>query len=151
MPRMRSEDQLAFDEEVIENPDVEAALIARQSAKDALASVRKDFDAAHEKAKGALAMVELPEEGAVRIGRFRISKSLVSAKSVSFETKESTRLRITFMSEEAGPRRPGTTRTTSAPRARSTSTRSGARSSGPASRPRSAGATAASRISPTDP
>jgi hypothetical protein len=104
MPRMRSEDQLGFDEEVIENPDVEAALVARQAAKDALSSVRKDYDAAHEKAKGALAMIELPEEGAVRIGRFRISKSLVSAKSVSFETKESTRLRITFMSEDAEPR-----------------------------------------------
>lgn len=100
MARMRSEDQLGFDEELIENPDVEAALVEGQARKDALASVRKDFNAAHEKTVAALAAIELPEEGAVRVGRFRISKSLVSARSVSFETQESSRLRITLLGDE---------------------------------------------------
>lgn len=101
MARMRSEDQMGFDEELIENPDVEAALVERQARKDALSSVRKDFNEAHEKTVAALASIELPEEGAVRVGRFRISKSLVSARSVSFETQESSRLRITLLGDEA--------------------------------------------------
>lgn len=100
MARMRSEDQLGMDEELIENPDVEAALVERQARKDALASVRKDYTKAHEKAVAALNAIELPEEGAVRVGRFRISKSLVSARSVSFETAESSRLRITLLGDE---------------------------------------------------
>lgn len=101
MARMRSEDQIGFDEELVENPDVESALVERQARKDALASVRKDFKAAHDKAVAALASIELPEEGAVRVGRFRISRSLISARSVSFETAESSRLRITLLGDEA--------------------------------------------------
>lgn len=97
---VRDEDQLALDEEVVENPDVEAALIERQDKKDAKGVATKEFKQAHEKAVAALAMLELPEEGAVRIGRFRINKSLVSARSVSFETAESTRMRITFLKDQ---------------------------------------------------
>jgi hypothetical protein len=98
--RLAAEDQLGMDEELIENPDVEAALVERQARKDALGGVRKDFNKAHEKVVAALASIELPEEGAVRVGRFRISKSLVSARSVSFETQESSRLRITLLGDE---------------------------------------------------
>ncbi len=97
---VRSDDQLALDEEVVENPDAEAALIERQARKDALGAVRKEFKEAHERAVAALALLELPEEGAVRIGRFRINKSIVSARSVSFETAESSRLRITLLGEQ---------------------------------------------------
>jgi len=102
MARLRSEDQLGFDEELIENPDVEAALVERQARKDTLASVRKDFNAAHDKAVAALTSIELPDEGAVRVGRFRISKSIVSARTVSFETQESSHLRITLLGDESG-------------------------------------------------
>lgn len=104
MTRMRSDDQLGFDEELIENPDVEAALIERQGRKDALSSVRKEFKEAHEKAVAALTAIELPEDGAVRVGRFRVTKSIVSARSVSFETQETSRLRITLLGDES-PRR----------------------------------------------
>lgn len=100
MARVNSDDQLGFDEEVIENPDVEAALVERQARKDALASVRHEYDEAHEKAKAALLMLELPEDGAVRIGRFRVTKTLRSARSVAFETKASSQLRITFMGDD---------------------------------------------------
>lgn len=113
MARMQDDGQLGFDEELIENPDVEAALVERQARKDALASVRKDFTKAHEAAVAALNAIELPEEGAVRVGRFRISRSLVSARSVSFETEESTRLRITLLGDEAPKAR--TPRTASKP------------------------------------
>lgn len=45
--------------------------------------------------------LELPADGrAVRCGRFRITRSSVSARTVQFETKPTTRVRITVLGED---------------------------------------------------
>jgi hypothetical protein len=107
MPRnAKPTDQLAFDEQTVEDPDVEAALEERQSRKDSLSAVRKDYDEANELALAKVAELELPEGGAARVGRFRIVRSAVAARSVTFETKGSSRVRISLVetTEEAAAR-----------------------------------------------
>lgn len=100
MAAMRSDDQLGLDEELVENPDVEAALVERQARKDALKAVRKDFNKAHEKAVAALASIELPEDGAVRVGRFRITKRQVEGGHREFDTQDREQLSISFLGDE---------------------------------------------------
>ena len=58
--------QLAFDEQTVEDPDIESALEERQSRKDSLNAVRKAYDAANELAAAKVAELELPEGGAAR-------------------------------------------------------------------------------------
>src|SRR3990167_1933142 len=112
MPRnAKPTDQLAFDEQTVEDPDIESALEERQSRKDSLNAVRKAYDEANELAAAKVAELELPEGGAARIGRFRVTRSAVAARSVSFETKATSRIRISLVeSDEAAPRAifPGT-------------------------------------------
>jgi hypothetical protein len=93
-------DQLGFDEQVIEDPAIEDALEERQEAKETLAGARKEYETAHEQALGKLAQLELPEGGAARVGRFRITRKVTPARSVSFETAEKSRLSIGLADEE---------------------------------------------------
>ena len=106
MPRnAKPTDQLAFDEQTVQDPDIEAALEERQSRKDSLNAVRKAYDEANELAAAKVAELELPEGGAARIGRFRVTRSAVAARSVSFETKATSRIRISLVeTDEAAPR-----------------------------------------------
>ena len=93
-------DQLALDEQVIDDDVLEAALEERQKRKDSLGAVRKIYEEAHEKAVAAIATLELPEGGAARVGRFRIARTAVPARSVTFETKASSRVRISVADED---------------------------------------------------
>jgi hypothetical protein len=98
---LRAVPQLGFDEQVIEDADIEEALEERQRRKASLGAVRKEYDEAHESAVAAIARLELPEGGAARIGRFRVTRSAVAARSVAFETKATSRLRIVLIEEDA--------------------------------------------------
>lgn len=60
---IKHQSQLALDERVIEDKDVEAALERRETAHDELSEVRKDFQAAHDKALAEIQKLELPEGG----------------------------------------------------------------------------------------
>lgn len=93
-------DQLALDEQVIRDDELEAALELRQSSREKLAEMRKRFDLAHETASAEVAKLELPEGRAVRVGRFRITRTGIPARSVSFETKASSRVRISLVGDE---------------------------------------------------
>jgi hypothetical protein len=92
--------QLGFDEQVIEDPEIEAILERRQEAKEDAALARKDFEVQHEQAVAKLAELELPDGGAARVGRFRITRKTTPARSVSFETAEKSRLSIGLADEE---------------------------------------------------
>lgn len=94
--RGRPVDQLAFDEQVIDDHAIEGALEEREKRKDALNAVRKEYDQANAAATGAIARLELPEGGAARVGRFRIARVAVPARSVTFDTKASSRIRISI-------------------------------------------------------
>jgi biopolymer transport protein ExbD len=60
---IKEQSQLALDEKVIEDADVEAALEGRERAKDELSEVRKDYQVAHDKAVAEIQKLELPEGG----------------------------------------------------------------------------------------
>lgn len=97
---LRSVDQLAFDEVVIQDDDLEHALDHRLVKKVVLDKVRKEYDDADKAAKALIEQQELPDGGAIRVGRFRITRNTVSARSVSFEAKAASRLRITVLGED---------------------------------------------------
>src|SRR3954454_1595152 len=99
-PNLKSVDQLGFDEQVIEDADVEAALEEREKRKASLQAVRKVYDGAHEAAVAEIAKLELPEGGVARVGRFRLTRAAIPARSVTFDTKASSRLRITLLGDE---------------------------------------------------
>lgn len=92
--------QLAFDEQAIDDAKLENALELRQKRKDSLNAVKLQFDEAHEAAAAEIAKLELPEGGAARVGRFRITRQTVAPRSVSFESKASSRVRIALVDED---------------------------------------------------
>lgn len=100
-PQLHSVDQTALDEQVIDDPDVEAALEEREKKKASLQAVRKIYDGAHEAAVAEIAKLELPEGGVARVGRFRVTRSAIPARSVTFDTKASSRIRIAALDETA--------------------------------------------------
>ena len=100
MAALRSVDQLGFDEQTINDPDLIAALEARENVKERLSEVRKTFNEATEKANGEIAKLELPEGGIVRAGRFRVTRTAIPAKVVSFETAASSRVRIAVVDDD---------------------------------------------------
>ena len=98
MPRVR--DQLAFDEKVVEDAALENALELRQKRQDSLRAVQVQFDEAHEAASGLIAQLDLADGTAVRVGRFRVERRRVPPRSVSFESKGSSRTRITVADDD---------------------------------------------------
>ncbi len=94
MPKLAAVPQQGFDEQVIEDAEVESALEEREKRKASLSAVRKVYDGAHEAAVAEIAKLELPEGGAARVGRFRITKTAIAARSVTFEAKATSRIRI---------------------------------------------------------
>jgi len=94
-------DQLGIDEIVVHEDDLEEALEDRQESKVRLGDERRAYAEANERANAEIAKLELPADGrAVRCGRFRITRSSVSARTVQFETKPTTRVRITVLGED---------------------------------------------------
>jgi hypothetical protein len=89
--------QQAFDEVTIEDADLKAALEARQSAKEKVTAARAEYRFAGDAASGEIAKLELPVGGAVRCGRFRITRRPVEARSVQFETGASDRVTIALV------------------------------------------------------
>lgn len=91
---LRSVPQTGMDELVMKDDRIEKILVTRQSLKDAFDRARVEYQEADERAKAAIADLELVE-GAVRIGPFRITKTFIPARTVeAFETKASNRVRI---------------------------------------------------------
>ena len=99
-PRLIQDDQLALDETVVEDEVVEHALLHRQDRKAAMGQLRKEYQAAHEAAKVAIERLELPDGGAVRVGKFRIQRIERGPRSVAFETQPTTQLKIDYVGED---------------------------------------------------
>jgi hypothetical protein len=97
---IRNRNQLAFDEQMVEDTALENALEDRQRRRDSLSAVQKAYDEANEVATARIAEQELPEGAAIRVGRFRITRSAVPARKVAFEAKAASRVRITLIGEE---------------------------------------------------
>lgn len=85
--------QLAIDERVIEDAELEDALERREKAKAKAAAARKAFATVQDEAKGLLGRHELGE-APVRVGRFVVTARALPARSVAFDTDPSTRISI---------------------------------------------------------
>lgn len=96
----RMQAQLALDEHVIDDADLEDALEERWRLRLVANEHRQAFEEASEATDVEIAKLELPDGGAVRCGRFRITRTARPGRSVSFETKASSRVRITLLEEE---------------------------------------------------
>jgi hypothetical protein len=104
---IKADDQLGIDEKVIQDPDIEQALEARQRAKDERAEKNLAVKNATEKVKSLISRLEMPDPSdedkpsVVRVGRFRITKRFVKGKTVSFATED--RVQLTFgLADEQG-------------------------------------------------
>lgn len=92
--------QLGLDEETVDDKVVEKALEERQRAKEALDPYQREYREAHDAAKDAIKRLELPDGGAVRVGRFRVTKTFRPARSVTFETGSRSDVRIGLADDE---------------------------------------------------
>jgi hypothetical protein len=100
MTAVRDNEQLALDEAVIEDAEAETALEERQRLKERLSGLRKEYRTADDEARFAIARHPIPDGGAVRIGRFRVSSREVPARSVAFDTEPTTRISIAKLTDE---------------------------------------------------
>jgi hypothetical protein len=119
---IKADDQLGMDERVIQDPDIEQALEARQRAKDERAEKNLAVKNATEKVKSLISRLEMPDPSdedkpsVVRVGRFRITKRFVKGKTVSFATED--RVQLTFgLADEQGEERQSRATTTPSRRA----------------------------------
>ena|SRR5437867_8524554 len=96
---LRSVPQLALDETVVSDEKLEAALESRQRSKDELAGARAEFRTVDEAAKSLIGQLEL-DEGPVRVGRFRITRTVLRGRAVSFETADRSRVQIALVGED---------------------------------------------------
>jgi len=91
---LRSVPQLGMDEQTITDEVIEEALDEREKRRASARAVRKQYTEAHVKAVALIERLELPEGGVARVGRFRISRLSIEARTVSFETEPTSRLSI---------------------------------------------------------
>ena len=97
----RAVDQLALDEQRIDDLALEQALERRLSMRLELAEARKASEAADKEADVEIEKLELPDEGAVRCGRFRLTRTTMPGRSVSFETASKSRVRISLLGDDS--------------------------------------------------
>ena len=86
--------QIHMDDNIVKDAELERLLEERQELKESVASYKK----ADKEAKDKLRSIETPTP--YRVGRFIISKHAIPAKSVSFDTTESSRFTLKTISEE---------------------------------------------------
>jgi hypothetical protein len=86
--------QQSLYEAELENPELEAALEAREVTKASAAAARKAYNEADEHAKGLVEGLDLGNGAPVRVGRFLLTRTPVAARSVAFDTEPTTRLTI---------------------------------------------------------
>jgi hypothetical protein len=102
MVRLVPDPQTTIDEKVVENDKLEQALEEREKLKAKAGKARKDYAEADEWAKGLIGELRLDDGAAVRVGRFRVSRTAVAGRSVAFETQPSSRLTISLLDDEDG-------------------------------------------------
>ena len=94
---LRMVKQMAFDEKLVEDTALESALEERERRKASLSAVRAEFKTAHAAAAVEIEKLDLGDETAVRVGRFRISQTAAAARSVQFDAEATTRVQITLL------------------------------------------------------
>jgi len=98
--QLRSVEQIGMDERVVDDPPLQGLLEKRLRLYDDKAEISKAYKNAHEDAKDAAAKHEIAEGTAIRVGRFRIERKPVAARSVSFTADATSRLVIGLWADE---------------------------------------------------
>jgi hypothetical protein len=88
------EPELATDERVLEQPELEKALEDREKRKNSMRELRRQFKEADERARALIGEFDLQDGEVGRIGRFRIERKITPGRSVSFETDPKSRISI---------------------------------------------------------
>lgn len=101
MSPAKEDTQLALDETQIENADLEAALDMRTSKLIARREASKAFNSAHEKVVGLIESenIVIPDDGAIRVGNYRLTKAISEPRTVEFTTEPKERIKIDFDGE----------------------------------------------------
>lgn len=86
--------QINMDDKILDNPELEKLLEARQVLK----ASAKEYRATDKEAKDKIATIQTPLP--YRVGRFIISKQMIQAKSVAFDVDAGTRVNIKAVDEE---------------------------------------------------
>lgn len=87
-------DQLALDEKVVEDAELVAKLERREQLRTEMAALRIEFVEVDRSVRAEVDKLDLGVDTAIRIGRFRISRTLAPARSVTFETEAKERITI---------------------------------------------------------
>lgn len=100
MSDINETDQIGMDETILEDPELEEALEDRAEALEEARPYNAAVKEANKRVK-ALADEEgrVPIGGPVRIGRFRVTRAIVEARHVEFDTDPGTKLDIAAGSE----------------------------------------------------
>jgi hypothetical protein len=101
-PIRRTQDtaQLAMDERQVTDADLEAVLERRLKAHDDMAEVRGVFTRADTEARAMVDKLDLELDEAIRVGRFRIARTMRRGRSVSFDTQDKERVSIKLIEAE---------------------------------------------------
>jgi len=103
----RAQDQLALDETVVDDADLEGILERRLRAHDDASEARLVFTRADEAARAEIARHgDALDSGPIRVGRFRIERKTTAPRSVSFETEAKDRISIGLIDDAPAPRKP---------------------------------------------
>lgn len=100
MANTRSSDQLALDEKVVNDGELERLLDARGKAKDEASLAAARARTAHEAVQAKIDALDIGPGAAVRIGKWRIEYRSTPARSVSFETDAKEGFRISPVGDD---------------------------------------------------
>lgn len=93
------QEQIGLEDKFIEDPDVVQVLEEREELKAAKKKATKEYNDKHAAAKDRIEKLAIPIGGAVRVGRFRLERTPVAGRSVSFEIAETTRVAIAVIED----------------------------------------------------
>lgn len=91
---MKATNQIAMDERIVEDKELEGLLETRAHAKAEASEASKTAQKAHESAMAALDKLQLADGDVIRVGRFRIERKDSEVKHVEFDTEAKVRLVI---------------------------------------------------------
>lgn len=90
----RPTEQLGFDEKVVDEPKLLSALEDREAKKATVSAARLDLKVVDDEVRTRIAALDLGVDTAVRIGRFRITKTMAEARHVEFDAEAKERISI---------------------------------------------------------
>lgn len=91
--------QLALDEKVVDDAKLERLLDVRTAARGRLSQVQAEYRKADEAARSAIETLDIGLDAAVRVGRYRITRTMTEGGTRSFEVAPKERLAIGLVKE----------------------------------------------------